>query len=147
MGNMDLEVTYRLADLPPTVAAKIEIRPSGCWLWTGAVGGGGQGYGMLTFRQVVHRAHRFVYELLVGPIPEGLELDHLCRVTRCVNPEHLEAVTHQTNTRRHYEAAPACKSGHLWTPENTYRRLSTGRRECRSCNREKQRQKRGDANG
>lgn len=72
-----------------------------CWLWTGAKTGAG--YGMI--REVGHggkmlMAHRVAYELLVGPIPEGLFLDHLCRTPLCVNPAHLEPVTCRENMRR-----------------------------------------------
>jgi hypothetical protein len=69
-----------------------------CWLWTGAKHE--KGYGLLKVAGQMHRAHRFVYELLVGPIPEGLSLDHLCRVRNCVNPNHLEPVTTGENIRR-----------------------------------------------
>ena len=71
-----------------------------CWLWTGYITP--LGYGTLTVRRLGRgfKAHRLVYELLVGPIPVGLELDHLCRNTRCVNPDHLEPVTHAENMRR-----------------------------------------------
>lgn len=83
---------------------KIERQPNGCWLW---VGSSYNGYGRLTVRgsrgpdiHGVHLAHRYVYELLVEPIPEGLELDHRCRITLCVNPAHLEPVTQSENQLR-----------------------------------------------
>ena len=73
-------------------------KTDGCWLWTGSHNG--LGYG--TIRSVGRKmyVHRYSYELLVGPIPAGLELDHLCRVPGCVNPDHLEPVTHAENLRR-----------------------------------------------
>lgn len=75
--------------------------PDACWLWTGAPI---DGYGTFTVSTgVSRRAHRVAYELQVGPIPAGLEIDHLCRVKLCVNVKHLEAVTHAENLRR---AAP-----------------------------------------
>ena len=68
-----------------------------CWLWTGAKQ---KGYGAVQYRGRLHRAHRAVYTELVGEIPDGLVLDHLCRVPACVRPEHLEPVTQRENLRR-----------------------------------------------
>lgn len=85
---------------------KVERVEDGCWLWTASLTG--DGYGRISLGGKfgpMGLAHRVAYELLVGPIPEGLELDHLCRVRRCVNPEHLEPVTHAENVRRAQEAA------------------------------------------
>src|ERR1019366_4519713 len=70
---------------------------TGCWLWTGGLNRGGYGQFMTPPCTV---AHRVAYELFVGPIPEGLQLDHLCRVRSCVNPQHLEPVSQQENIRR-----------------------------------------------
>jgi DNA-binding XRE family transcriptional regulator len=77
---------------------KIQFSRNGCWLWTGT--DDGNGYGLLSVYDKLARAHRAVYQELVGPIPEGLELDHLCRNPSCVNPAHLEPVTAQENIRR-----------------------------------------------
>jgi hypothetical protein len=68
-----------------------------CWRWTACTS---NGYGRFSVKRQPVLAHRFAYELLVGPIPEGLELDHLCRNRWCVNPDHLEPVTHDENVRR-----------------------------------------------
>lgn len=76
---------------------KIEIQNSGCWAWKGSLVGG---YGSFFANKRVVKAHRWSYEQFVGPIPDGLELDHLCRNTCCVNPAHLEPVTHAENVRR-----------------------------------------------
>ncbi|TDD77726.1 HNH endonuclease [Actinomadura rubrisoli] len=84
--------------------------------------------------------HRFVYESLVGPIPEGLVLDHLCRVRACCNPAHLEPVTDRVNILRGASITAAnarkthCDHGHEFTSQNTYRHR--GRRLCRACNRD-----------
>ena len=72
--------------------------PSACWLWVGSRQS--MGYGNLSFGGRHQLAHRVAYQLGVGAIPDGLELDHLCRVLRCVNPAHLEPVTRQENLRR-----------------------------------------------
>lgn len=105
------------------------------------------GYGALSiFGQRVY-AHRFSYELHVGPIPEGLVIDHLCRNRLCVNPDHLEPVTSQENVRRGHEAlgvrqyATHCKNGHEYTPENTLITVE-GWRSCRTCSRERDRRRR-----
>lgn len=74
------------------------IDPGDCWLWTGTIRP--DGYGQVTVGRKQQRAHRLVYELLVGPIPEGLTLDHLCRNPPCVNPDHLEPVTLKINIER-----------------------------------------------
>jgi hypothetical protein len=106
-----------------------------CWLWTGMANA--NGYGMCN-RAPTHgrlaAAHRVAYELLVGPIPDGLELDHLCRVRNCVNPTHLEPVTGAENRRRAGLAKTHCPQGHEYTTENTYLK-PTGGRQCRACNR------------
>lgn len=110
--------------------------PGGCWLWTANLSGGGYGNFHLDGRERV--AHRLAYEWLVGPIPEGLDLDHLCRVRRCVNPAHLEPVTRRENVLRSPIAIAAqharkthCPAGHEYTPENTY--TYNGWRCCRRC--------------
>lgn len=109
----------------------------GCWLWTGNLQSGGYGHAMVGNGRGA-LAHRHVYELLVGPIPEGLHLDHLCRVRNCVRPDHLEPVTPAVNTLRGegYSAVNArkthCPNGH----EYDWVR-SDGRRWCRICLRER----------
>lgn len=108
-----------------------------CWLWPGYLAKGGYAKGALGGRRGM--IHRLAYELLVGPIPQGLTLDHLCRVRRCVNPAHLEPVTmaenlHRGNTLPAINAAKThCPSGHPYDVENTYVNPSTGRRTCRAC--------------
>lgn len=120
------------------VMAKVAKGP-GCWEWQGFRNE--LGYGIAFVGKKRRRAHRVVYELLVGPIPDGLVLDHLYRNTPCVNPAHLEPVTQRENIRRavwvvRKERAAArthCNRGHELTPENTYIVAKTGRRKCRKC--------------
>ena len=118
-----------------------------CWLWTGALGRGG--YGHFYWQGTNKRAHRVAYKFAVGPIPEGLYLDHLCRVRNCVNPSHLEPVTPGENTRRgetgHHMREKAtrithCPQGHAYDASNTRVRPG-GKRECRACDRERWRRK------
>ena len=109
-----------------------------CWYW--ALAYDVKGYGRAWFSGRQHKAHRLVYELLIGKIPEGLELDHLCRNRLCVNPSHLEPVSHAENVRRgkagrHHRSKTHCVNGHEYTPENTYLRPTQlkGLRDCRKC--------------
>lgn len=104
-----------------------------CWLWTGSLLNGGYPDWSVQKRHV--GAHRFAYALIIGPIPHGLELDHLCRVITCVNPEHLEPVTSAENLRRQGAAVTVCRNGHLYTSETTYID-PRGKRGCRVCRRQ-----------
>lgn len=128
----------------------IRVQPDGCWMWTGE--GNNAGYGM--FRpgpgQPRHMVHRWSYEQHVGPIPEGLDIDHAChsrdmtcpgggecRHRRCCNPEHLEPVTRSENTIRQRHAGrlkTSCPKGHPYEGENLILR-SDGKRRCRECDR------------
>lgn len=108
--------------------ARVGQGMAGCWLWRGAVAAGGR-YGRFGGMP----AHAWAYTHLVGPIPEGLELDHLCRVTLCVNPHHLEPVTHAENVQRWGATVTHCKHGHTYTAENTYVLPASGGRVCRTC--------------
>ena len=116
-------------------------KDTSCWLWT--AGKNGVGYGSYAAQGQDWGAHRLAYEDAKGPIPEGFEIDHLCRVRNCVNPEHLEAVTKLENMRRgrffnHKREITHCPQGHPYDLINTYWRKSGGRG-CRACNRLRQR--------
>lgn len=120
--------------------AKI-LEVDGHWMWQGAPNR--EGYGRISRTYgATSTAHRFIYEALRGPVPDGLVVDHLCRIRMCVNPDHLEPVTHVENVRRGQRAqAVACARGHDYTPENTA--ISPkGTRRCKACNREKARRRR-----
>lgn len=118
--------------------SKIAVQDDGCWLWTSSLQY--KGYGTFWGGEGSVYAHRWAYEHSVGAVPDGLELDHLCRVRACVNPGHLEAVTHAENCRRRpLGPIPAtCKRGHDLSGENLF--FNTyGYRMCRACTRETQR--------
>lgn len=122
------------------ILAKASPEPNtGCWLWT--LGDNGRGYGRVKYNGRQLQAHRLFYEFMVGPIPEGLELDHKCRVTFCVNPDHLEPVPHKENVRRGSAADSVirrqrskthCPYGHEYAGANLVIR-SNGSRACKSC--------------
>ena len=124
-------------------------RTDTCWLWRGAITKKGFGTMHVTSqpRKVSAHAHRIAWELYRGPIPDGLTIDHLCRVKHCVNPAHMEPVTSSENTRRsdnpamQNARATHCKNGHEWTPENTLRQGPQGQwRWCRECGRARSRE-------
>ena len=105
-----------------------------CWLWTGCTV---EGYGRFNLNGEAVPAHLMAYRELVGPIPAGLQIDHLCRNRGCVNPEHMEPVTSRVNVLRG-EAFSAikfrqthCIHGHAFSPANT--RINGTRRRCRAC--------------
>jgi hypothetical protein len=102
-----------------------------CWIWQGSTG---CGYGRFcVVAGTCVQAHRYAYELEVGPIPDGRQLDHLCRVKTCVRPSHLEPVTPKENSRRAKAQIRACPQGHPYDDANTYRCLD--QRYCRTCHR------------
>ena len=124
-----------------------------CWNWIGAKGA--RGYGSVGIVMLGgHRpAHRVAFELLRGPIPDGLVLDHLCRNRACVNPEHLEIVTSRENSLRGDCAASRnaakthCPQGHEYTPENTQYYAKERTRYCRTCIRSRNVLKRANLQG
>jgi hypothetical protein len=120
-------------------ALKNNWQDSPCRIWPSYINP--QGYGEIGTSKRLGKnlkGHRIVWEAVNGPVPEGMELDHLCRNRACVNPAHLEAVTHKENTLR--GAGPTainsrktqCVNGHDFSPENT-RILGNGRRQCKTC--------------
>ena len=136
--------------MPPTAKPAVELflpkirkgSDDECWLWQVSVTN--KGYGLVQYRDHGERrttlAHRFAWELWVGPIPPGLEVCHRCDTPRCVNPNHLFLGTHTDNMRDaslkkklNRQTATHCVNGHEFTEANTYRYPKTGLRSCQQC--------------
>ena len=127
--------------------AKIDVT-AGCWLWTGATASGGR-YGVGTYEKRTRPAHRIAVALHTGQLPpDGMDVDHLCRVTLCVNPAHLDVVEHRENVLRGagvqaFNARKThCIRGHAFDAENTIR--SGGARQCRACREIRNAKRRGE---
>lgn len=130
--------------LPERFWDKVQIVPEAsaypgpCWIWTAALSP--DGYARYHLDGWTQKAHRVAYAALVGPIPDSLQGDHLCRVTMCVNPVHIDPVPPRENVMRsnglaaRNAAAEACVNGHPFTPANIYL-TRAGKRACRSCDR------------
>jgi len=131
---------------------KVDKTDGGCWEWLASKNI--YGYGLYRNRGKQFMAHRWAYEQTIGPIPEGLDLDHLCRNRACVNPAHLEAVDRRTNLLRgetltaRNAAVTHCPRGHEYSGDNVRHRLTkrgTPVRFCRACSREKAREQKARA--
>jgi len=140
---MTPSITYNDKSLPANFWNKISVRGE-CWDWIGA--SHESGYGLFRIGGKMKRTHRIVYELVNGPIPIGLQIDHLCRNTRCCNPSHLEAVTAKVNVQRSTVPQSSrnraamiteCPQGHPYSIENTIFQATRGgpktSRKCRIC--------------
>ena len=108
-----------------------------CWEWTGSISP--EGYGRTNINKKPMYTHRVFYEMLVGPIPPGMTIDHLCRNRKCLNPAHLEVVTQKVNSLRGFSPPSAnakkthCSRDHALTGDNLYAR-PRGKRMCKTCN-------------
>lgn len=125
---------------------KVDLNGAGgCWLWEASLFL--SGYGQFQIGHTKIRAHRWAYEREFGPVPDGMVLDHLCRVRRCVNPAHLEAVTERENVLRgegpsaHNARKTQCINRHPFDHANT-RRTPNGKRVCRRCHAIRQQRRR-----
>ncbi len=124
------------------VLRRVQRERNGCWVFPGADNGRGYGIVGLPGRRMAY-AHRVVYEALVGTIPQGLQIDHLCRNRRCVNPDHLQVVTARENLLRGDSPAMRahsrgeCTRGHKVNEKNTYFRPDGRYGWCRICTRER----------
>jgi len=110
-----------------------------CWIWSASLKVR-TGYGAFRIGERIHSTHKLAYEWMVGPVPEGLELDHLCRHRACVNPWHLEPVTPLVNSRRGARCRATtteCANGHSWAKETTV--FYGGYRKCLTCSRDRSR--------
>lgn len=123
--------------------------PDDCWEWQRSRQESGHGR-VYIHGDAMRPAHRIAYELVKGPILEGLVIDHLCRNPPCCNPAHLEAVTHRENVKRgavnagrYQRSKTHCKHGHPFDEENTLV-VPDGSRQCRECNRLRQRRERAE---
>lgn len=138
-GDVLAVTVDRLASIQDRIMSHVTTSDTGCWLWTKSVTSGG--YARVKHEGRTHAAHRLLYELTIGSVPADLELDHICRVRRCVNPAHLEPVTPRENTMRAPTAPAAinaaktrCDHGHPFDAANT-QIDSRAMRQCRTCRR------------
>lgn len=144
-GEVRPQAWARHASPEERILSQVEKQPNGCWYWTGFITP--QGYGTTSYHgERGTPVHRAAYDLLVGPIPDGLTIDHLCHTQdktcqggksclhrRCINPDHLEPVTAVENTKRGSSSRRThCPAGHPYDAENTL--VYEGRRFCRECN-------------
>jgi hypothetical protein len=123
------------------IMRRVDTQENGCWIFTGCRTRTGYGQVTLSFTEGRALTHRVVYERMEGPVPEGMQLDHLCRMPACCNPEHLEPVTPAENIRRgnvsavqraRFALMKTCRKGHERNEANIYH-TKDGKRRCRPC--------------
>lgn len=142
-GGFMLKAVWDPDQILKRFTPKYLVDSSGCWLWIASINES-TGYGCFGIQcdmdgNKENLAHRAAWKLLRGRIPQGLELDHLCRVRRCVNPDHLEPVPHRINALRgespsaKHAAKTHCPYDHPYDSENTWTRPASGQRACRTC--------------
>ncbi len=131
---------YPRKSLLERLMTRIVVDDNGCWVWQGSITT--EGYGQIRGGGRMLRTHRASYEEWVGPIPEGLQIDHLCRVRACCNPVHLEPVSAKINAERGegglatavlQRAKTHCPQGHPYLGDNLYIHPVKGSRACKTC--------------
>lgn len=128
-----------VTDFKAYIRRRTEVDEDGCWIWQGATDS--KGYGSIFLKAApTPSSHVLAFIARKGPVPAGKEIDHLCRVRKCCNPDHMEAVVHKVNMERMAEAVTHCTHGHEYTPENTYH-PPNGQKVCKTCRRETDRQR------
>lgn len=137
-----MTVQFGDARLPPRFWRKVDVDSRGCWVWT--AGKFTNGYGSFSIAGGTVLTRRLAYSTLIGDIPEGLQLDHLCRVRHCLNPEHLEPVTCRENLMRgdtlaaDHAARTHCPNGHPLAEGNLVPAVARRHgRGCQTCARER----------
>lgn len=143
-ARLSKDLRERVEEMPGSAPIPLDVRlwpkidaGGDCWEWI--AGRDAKGYGRISVDRRARHAHRVVWSMLVGPIPDRLEIDHRCRNHGCVNPDHLELVTRRVNVRRGYSPAAfharkiVCPAGHDLTDPANVREDSRGRRICLPC--------------
>ncbi len=139
LGGTKQRKPYERGCMKEWLSKKIQIDENNCWNWLGTKlkkesGSYGRIYMGDENNRKIKLAHVISYETFIGPIAIGLEIDHICRNTLCVNPDHLEQVTHTENMRRKPDyQAKSCRQGHLYTEENSYFNPVSNKRFCKTC--------------
>lgn len=117
---------------------------NGCWVWQGTCRS--NQYGVTVYKGVQTTTHRVMYQIVHGLLGSDMEIDHLCNNRKCINPDHLEAVSHAENMERARQKRTTCRNGHEWNDKNTYvtqvKRKQGGyrmQRYCRVCRAKHQR--------
>jgi hypothetical protein len=137
---------HRYVSLEDRIMARVDFSTD-CWLWTGTTNG--TGYAKVYANGRLRVVHELIWELANGPKPAGMDLDHLCEVKHCINPDHLEPVTRQENLRRASKGnfrKTHCPKGHEYTTDNILPN-KRGKRNCKTCHRLREQQRRSTQSG
>lgn len=131
-GHKPIDISIRFFEKVKISTSNPMWNGTTCWIWKASKND--KGYGGIGYQGKVVRSHRLAYEMLIGDIPDGLELDHLCRRRDCVNPFHLEPVTHKVNMSRGKAASKThCLRGHPLSGSNVGINSVIKTRYCKTC--------------